>query len=192
MKKIALMIGVLFCILNTNAQAIFPVEKSIDFYIAGKGYPKNAYLKDINNLFDKYLGNWTAKYNGRDYTFIITKGINSYDIGKEDILEIRYLVVNANGTVEEDTRNTVRPGIRGQFFNADHSTYMCHYYGKKAKCGQAGTLYFSPEINPNQMTLSLITKAMLIADGECLDFDPDTQQIFPLMRLEQFMTLIKQ
>lgn len=74
MKKLILIIIVIFGINIANAQTEAPIENWINYVKS-----KNIYFKDVNNLFNKFLGTW--EYNNGNQYFKITfyKQIKTFD-----------------------------------------------------------------------------------------------------------------
>jgi hypothetical protein len=181
MKKIIIIGIIIITTLSCNAQQIIPIEKIIDYRRTETGLPEGLiYLKDVNNLLDKYVGIWKGTYDSKKYEFRITKFTETRERVKEDILLIRYIITEANGTEIENT--TMLPDnnylvVRGDYI--DRSSYLLTYIGKKGNCGQSGTIFISTSIksNYNQMLLSLEPEQMLISAKDCPN--GRAQQIIP-------------
>jgi hypothetical protein len=170
MKRIVLLGCMLTLALSCKAQAVIPVEKVIDFIKANKGIPAGIYLKDVNNLFGKYVGTWQGSYNNRNYTFFVVKYTdNSRHI--EDEIEIRYVITNPNGSVVMDTRNEPDAGeyvISGDYFSKDASYYVMIYGGRESKCGQFGSIYVSVKNSSDRvMSLMLVPGKFFIDEKDC-------------------------
>lgn len=72
--------------------------------------PNNAYLKDLNNELNPYIGLYKATFEGNEITLFITKDIYKFfDLYSkkyyQDVLSIKYIVKNSSGTVLQDTKN---------------------------------------------------------------------------------------
>ncbi len=72
--------------------------------------PNNAYLKDLNNELNPYIGIYKANFEGNEITLYITKDIYKFfDLYSkkyyQDVLSIKYIVKNSSGTVLQDTKN---------------------------------------------------------------------------------------
>jgi hypothetical protein len=170
MKKaiiITLFTGFVF---SCEAQ-ILPIEKKIDFIIAGNGIPENIiYFQDHNNLLNKFTGIWKGTYGDKIFEFRILK--NTYKPGriKEDILIIRYLITSVSGVIIEDTRDLTDSNplvIKGDYIES--STYALRYIGTDIQCGQAGTIFIDwlKDSNKTKMTLFLEPEQMIISSEKC-------------------------
>src|SRR5690606_13097731 len=69
MKSIGIIIILALFALSCKAQ-IIAVE---DFEDYPNELADGAYIKDINNVLGKYVGNWKGTYNNRNYEFRIIK-----------------------------------------------------------------------------------------------------------------------
>jgi len=151
--------GCLFLIaLSCNAQ-IVPVEQ-LENFTKANGIPDGTYFKDINHLFDKYVGTWKGSYNNKEYTFYITKytEVDTDFKFSQDMILVRYLITNPDGSIVEDTRNLPDDDglvITGSEFSSKFESYYMRYGGREAKCGQNGTLALRPK-EGNQMTVCLL------------------------------------
>lgn len=104
MKKSILLGFILFSTLSCKAQ-IIPIESKKNYIGTGISLPDNVtYIKDVNNILDRYVGIWKGDYDGKNYQLIITKYINTYNGIMEDCLLMRYLITGVNGAIIEDTR----------------------------------------------------------------------------------------
>lgn len=173
--------------ITTNAQpSIVPVEKTAEYVDADIKIPDDTYLKDVNHLLDKFIGTWKGTYNNRNYTFIITQYTDAYNSLLEDLLLMRYLITDQNGTVIEDTRSLDNKDtyvIEGRFFIKNKTnSYLLTYIGKKAKCGQTGQIHISTSkyvpVNPTQMKLNFIPEHIMINETDCPGFTL-AEQIMP-------------
>jgi ribulose-5-phosphate 4-epimerase/fuculose-1-phosphate aldolase len=169
MKKI-LTIGCLFIIaLSCRAQGIVAVEQSYNYYLAGNGIPDGTYFKDINNLFNNYVGTWKGVYKNRNYTFYITKHTKTFYNVTEDEILVRYLITNLDGSIVEDTRSNADDGdyiISGDMFSKNADYYYMIYAGKDADCGQSGDLILRPK-SPTQLKISLLQEKILLDPAAC-------------------------
>ncbi len=144
MKKIIFIIVIFFTIFSCKAQTIILVE---DFENYDRELPDNVYVKDVNNLLDKYVGVWKGTYLNKNYEFRIIK-ITDNDIKlqyKEDKLLIRYKITD---NVRNELVNTLNlPNdnkyiINGKYL-ANSGGYLLNYLGLKGECGQNGDVYIS-------------------------------------------------
>lgn len=171
MKKLIVLGCMLIIAISCKAQTIVPVEKSIDYMIAGNGIPDGTYLKDVNNLLNKYIGTWKGTYEGKNYTFVITKFKDVFLGITEDKLLIRYLITTTNGVVIEDTRSlsdTSTYVIEGSFFSKDLSYYGLNFFGKNSICGNQGTVFIRMKNTTNtSMSLTFMQSMETIAEDNC-------------------------
>ena len=106
MKKI-IIVTAIFCISLSCKSQIIPVE-GIQEYLSNNNIhsvPEGAYIKDVNNLYDNFIGEWQATYNNRIYTFYVTEEITFYFNIQYDQLFMKYLITELDGTIVIDTRD---------------------------------------------------------------------------------------
>lgn len=188
MRKIALTAILLLSVLHGKAQNIVPVEKSIDYWNAHKGIPAGTYLKDVNNLFSKFIGTWKGTINNKTYTFFITKKTETSYGSSEDQLVIEYLIIdNLLGYAIEDTRITPRPPLTGRFFQKDLAYYILSYSGEYSKCGREGSVYIK-KANDNTITLRLVPQPDAHSFYDC----PGGKILDQILPTEIPVALIKQ
>ena len=108
-----------------------------------KGYSEGTYIKDVNNVLDKYVGTWKGTYDDKSYIFYVTKLTNNYNNFIQltfDLLLVRYTITDAGGNTIEDT--TKLPDdhelvIEGQYMD-EGGKYVLDYIGREFFCGQGG------------------------------------------------------
>lgn len=190
MKNIIFLGLTLFFALIIKAQpSTIPVENKITFFNSQISIPDDTYLKDVNHLFDKYIGTWKGIYNNRNYTFIITKETHAYRGLLEDRLIMRYTITGINGTIIEDTSTLLNESpfvIKGYIFNEITTQYILNYTGKNYKCGQSGQINISVN-NLSQMKLNYFPDNNMIDDVDCPNL-VGAEEIMP----ENGIWLIKQ
>lgn len=171
MKKILILGFIVLSIISCKAQTIVPIERMGDYIDAGDGIPDNTYLKDVNNLLDKYVGTWKGDYLGKNYTLFITKTTYTFDKVTFDELRIRYLIISSNNIVLEDTRNSLDNNtyvIRGYYFNKNLTSYASNFTGKKSMCGNAGTVFIRIKNATNTlMSFGFEPDKIMISEGTC-------------------------
>lgn len=191
MKKITVLGCVLLFTMSCKAQTIVPVEKSIDYIVAQNGIPKDTYLKDVNNLFSRYLGTWKGTFENNNYTFIITKVKDAFLGVSEDKLRVRYLITSLNGSILEDTRNlsdTSPYVIEGSYFSKGAASYVLNYLGKNSQCGQKGTVFIRMKnATYTEMSLTFEPAKVFLTEDTCLGLKL-AKQILP----KEGMRLTKQ
>ncbi len=72
--------------------------------------PNGAYLKDINNELNPYIGIYKASFNSKEITLYITKQEHKLEESSQknyymDVLVIKYIVKNPSGVILQDTQN---------------------------------------------------------------------------------------
>lgn len=170
MKKIVIFGLLTLAFFNCKAQVvplqqIIPVEQVIDTYDIVPD--ENAYIKDINDVFDSYIGTWSGTLNNKNYTFIISKTTIVFDEEYnilQDILIMKHIIVDANTSqVIEDTTNLPNNDApcTGMIFRTTSQpglTYVFSYIGievNKVACGQNGDVFITLTNNNTQMYLLL-------------------------------------
>ncbi|QMU65980.1 MAG: hypothetical protein GKR88_17985 [Flavobacteriaceae bacterium] len=156
MKKIIFILTSVFITYSCKAQ-IIAVE---DFENYNQELPDNAYIKDINNILDKYVGTWKGIYDSKSYEFKVIKVTeNNTDLKyKEDLLLMRYKITDSSNNVIESTLNlsdTSNFIIRGNYLS-NRGSYVLNYIGLNDECGQNGTIFISIyDTNNTKMKLYL-------------------------------------
>ena len=184
MKKILILGFIILMNLSCKAQ-ILPVENKINYINSENGIPRNIiYIKDVNNVLDKYIGTWKGIYNNRNYEFSIVKITNKPGRITEDRLMMRYVISESNGTIIEDTRalpDTSPYVIEGDYI--DGSFYELYYGGKESLCGQKGSIIIDiqPNSNNNTMRLLFLPQQEILSLKDCPN--GSATQIMPLNNL---------
>ncbi|MCO6174886.1 hypothetical protein NHF50_07485 [Flavobacterium sp. NRK F10] len=168
----------------SSSQNIIPIEDYITYpYDVPEGY----YIKDVNNLFDKYIGTWTGIYDGKNYEFVVTKYTSSFLEIAMDELIIRYKITDAStGNVIIDTTPLLDDSpmmITGSYLDENGETYHLEYMGEDFICGQNGYVLIAVVNNNTQMNLAYAVKGEKTTD--CLT--GTAEQVLP-----PFITLTKQ
>ncbi|MDQ7917147.1 hypothetical protein RBU60_06130 [Mesonia sp. MT50] len=183
-----LIIAVVSCKAQTlpSPQNIIPVEQQIINRNNEIEVPDNTYYKDINNLFDKYIGVWTGNYNNKSYEFVISK-INKSFLGiTVDELIIKYKITDNNGNILVNTTNLPDDDllvIEGDYLDENGETYHLYYIGENYKCGQNGYITMAVVNNGTQLNFGLSVEGEMTQSCQT----GPAEQIFP-----EFMTLNKQ
>lgn len=107
MKTIFLKI-ILILVLAVNTISCKAQQLPLNTFM--KDIPANAYVKDLNNELNPYIGTYKANYNGHEITLFITKEenrptkrMNKYFY--RDVLSIKYIVKNSSGVILQSTQN---------------------------------------------------------------------------------------
>ncbi len=183
MKK-TLLIGLIFlCTICCKAQNILPVEKVIEYRNSETGIPQNiTQIKDLNGLLNKFIGIWKGDYNSKNYEFRIVKHTRQSTTRNlsEDELLIRYKIIEANGTVLENTLDLANDSpyvIHGSYL-ASSGSYVLYYQGKEHKCGQNGDVFIRVLNNTNDLKMKLFLN---VAGEMYADLCPNgaVQQMLP-------------
>lgn len=191
MKNIITLIILLLVTLSCKAQQIVPVEKAIAYRDADQSIPDGTYLKDVNGLFNKYLGIWKGTIDNKNYTFVISKYKHDFLGISKDKLLIRYLITTSSGTVIEDTRSLPDNSIyviKGDYFGKKALYYISYYMGKNYTCGQSGNVFIAETKIPSQI------KLFLSPDREMMDVQkcPGQKVAEQLLPVENEVLLTKQ
>lgn len=181
--------------LSCKAQ-ILPVENVINYINQDLEIPENTtHIKDVNNLFDEFIGTWTGSHNNKLYELRIEiyTDIRYNGTLKEDMLLVRHKVEDNNGIIIDDTTNLPDTNplvISGSYFLENGETYRLSYYGVDSSCGQEGNVYIavinSSSVNNPQMNFYFTQKHDTIDPNECPE---DVTFPFPV---ETQLILIKQ
>lgn len=139
---------------NISTQQIIAVEEHINYYNNEIEIPDNTYFKDVNNLFDEFIGTWQGSYNNKNYAFIISKVHTQSSIRpiSYDKLMINYKVTDNNGNILVDTTNLPNSNLlvlQGQWFIENGETYQLSYYGVEEECGDFGDIWITVNNNNN-------------------------------------------
>ena len=131
------------------------------------------YVKDINNLLNKYVGTWKGSYNEKFYEFNFTKKINDGSSGTNvtrDRIIGRAKVINSNGTILYNTLNEPNDNdtnFFGRNFQPDLEAYMVYFVGNSA-CVEYGDVYLRIyPATPNQMTVYFHPDNDISVEGSC-------------------------
>ncbi len=146
MKRITVILIAFLNILSCKS----PLITIEDFEDYPHDLPDGAYIKDVNNILDKYVGTWNGTYHNKNYEFVVVKYTADYTNNaslnfKEDLLLIRYKITDSLGKVLANTLkvpNGDKYIIRGSYL-AKSGSYVLSYLGLNGKCGQNGTVYIS-------------------------------------------------
>ena len=137
------------------------------------GPPYGLYVKDINGIFNQYLGNWTYQNGIEKITFTIKK-ITKQFLPKYsnygDFIVADYKYIDANGTVIIDT------SLLSDNSNSiyDYKIYSpCPRNGvldcsfKDVPLNKSASIIFSPVAgNPNQMSYRLVNYGQTVVEGQ--------------------------
>ncbi len=180
MKKLLQILIICFGIYSCKAQNIIPVENYRQYLDDEIEIPDGSYIKDVSNLLDKYVGIWKGSYNNRNYEFVVMKRTVSFLRITVDQLNIKYKIVNSDGSILENTLNLSDESIlviKGNYLARTKTYYVLDYLGRDTACGQEGFIFIKVYgIGYNNMSLFLEPGRDLI-DGEACP--NGTTQILP-------------
>lgn len=170
--------------LSCKAQ-IIAVE---NFNTYNKDLEDGAYIKDVNNVLNKFIGTWRGNHNNINYEFKIIKKTISYLGIKEDMLLMRYKITSNNGSVIENTLSLPNdsPFVMQNGYVAKSGSYVFSYIGKNVACGQNGWVFMGVLNNSNNKKAKLFLSVKGETYPECTT--GAAEQILPMEQIE----LIKQ
>ena len=189
MKKI-IIIAAIFCASLSCKSQIIPIE-GIQEYLSDNNIssvPEGAYLKDVNGLFDGFIGEWQATYNGRVYTFYIAKEtiFRERTLITRDKLYMKYLITELDGTVVLDTQEEEGNSVFGDKFTDNLEFFIFGFGGEKSKCGSRGDIYIKHAASSNPITpqiqIGLLYRGGVVGVNEalCGDFVLEESPLYPL------------
>ncbi len=176
MKRSILTIVVIILALSCKAQ-IIAVE---DFQKYPAEIPEGAYVKDVNHLLDKYIGNWKGIYSKNNYTYELQiKKIKKEVLGIYiDKLIMRYRITDNNGNEVFSTLSLPNESpyvIKGRYLSHTKTHYVLNYIGEEVECGQSGDIFIYLE-KTNKDKLYLILSPSI----DMIDCKESAEQILPL------------
>ncbi|WP_267406869.1 MULTISPECIES: DUF6705 family protein [unclassified Chryseobacterium] len=134
--------------------------------------PPNAYKKDLNNELDSYTGIYTASFQSKEITLYITKiehvlQKSSRKNYYSDILDIKYIIKNVNGSVLQDTKNDINSKIK--FFSIQTrptlNTIIFFYSGTNCNVGWGDI--FLKKISPTQISWEYHPDDIILDESRC-------------------------
>ena len=186
MKQIIILISLLLTFYSCKAQVI-PIENFHDY---PDDIPNGAYIKDVNNLLDKYIGTWKGNYQGDTFEFRIVKLKDNFLGISVDELHLRYKITDNNGNTILDTTNLPSSNylvVKGRYLSKEAGHYVLSYVGEGGNCGQKVDIFISVSSStPTSMSFYFHLGHDMVYLGDCPNGIPE--QIIPT---EQF-TLTKQ
>ncbi|WP_411811038.1 DUF6705 family protein [Chryseobacterium scophthalmum] len=165
MRSIILCIGI-FIVLSCKAQ-----QNSLPLNTLMGNIPQGAYVKDLNNELNPYIGTYKTNYKGNEITLFIIKEENrpinrSTKTFFRDALSIKYTVKNSSGLILQDTYSNNSSNI--QLYSLRVRSYdnsvAFYYSGTNCKVGwgsivlkKLNSTQLSWEYNPNSRILDEAT-----------------------------------
>jgi len=132
------------CKAQIYPRGIIPVENFAEYQ--GEIHDRD-YIKDVNNLLDKYEGTWIGTYSGKEYKVAIEKKKSNFLGITGDILLLRYKITDSNGQEIINTLNISDEDTRivdGEYLENGGEPgeyYVMDYLGEESMCGQKGSIY---------------------------------------------------
>lgn len=172
MKNYITIIALFILSLSCKAQYnnIVPIE-NYHSYVENNNITQGTYLKDVNNVLNKYVGTWKGEFNGKQYTIKAHKSSRTTTSGKmkEDLIYIRYIIKDANGNVIEKTiGDSNTSALQGNLFDKDNpDVYSLLYWGKddqEIKCGNIGDMFIETLENGTKLKMYVRPEFMVFAD----------------------------
>ena len=190
MKNIFIIGFLILTILSCKAQNILPVEELVNYLGTNGGIPRNiTYVKDVNNLLNKFTGTWKGNYNNLNYEFSVFKITRTSNLRPltYDELIIKYKITDSLGNVIEDTTTLLNDSvyvIKGRYL-AKTGSYVLNYIGRDSNCGQNGNIFMGVLSGTRGTKMQLF----LYPDGKTSDCTKQGEtQILPT----EVITLTKQ
>lgn len=188
MKKTILLI-IIFAAISCNAQRTISLEQAYEYDMSDEGFPDDiAYIKDVNNRLDQFVGIWKGNYGGKQYEFRFEKKIKfgEYSIKRDQIIG-RAFIKNPNNQIIYNTINTPDNKTYFSGINMQKTTYMLDFVANDA-CNDFGVVFIEiSKNNPNIMYLNFDRDKTWYDPRKCPNFD----SYVPLLPKEK-MTLTKQ
>ena len=187
MKKSLFILVITFGFLTCKAQHIIPIEEVVNYHDDENGVMGDkdyVYVKDVNNVLGKYIGDWAGSQNGKSYFFRISKITTDDGELKIDKLLMRYTITESNGTVIENTLNLPDSKVRTGGGYMDKTVYVFNYHGENSSCGRNGTIF----TEVRQVNGAAVLRLFLVEGGELWDCDtpvPQTMPTEPIMAAKQ-------
>lgn len=147
MKKIIILV-IFISNLSCKAQTmvlenIIPIEQQVFDKNNEIEVIENTYYKDVNDLFNKYVGVWTGNHLGNHFIFNVSKITynSSRRSFKVDKLIIKYKITDSSGNILANTLDVSDNDlsvITGDYLDENGETYHLDYMGENFVCGQNG------------------------------------------------------
>ncbi|SHE94664.1 DUF6705 family protein [Chryseobacterium takakiae] len=148
MKSVLLLI--IFTVVSCKSQQISPMNTPF------LDIPKGAYLKDLNNELNPYIGAYKANFNSNEITLFITKQENKLEqTGQKnyymDALIVKYIVKNLSGVILQDTQNNVTD-IELYIIGTSPSKNAITFYYSGTNCSVGWGDIYLKKINATQIS----------------------------------------
>ena len=157
--------------------------------------PPFNYVKDVNNVLNKYVGDWKGTFNGLTYEIrFIKKEYQGEDIKDDRLIgRIRITTAPSGGfaslTIFDNFGETddAKTGFTGSRLQSDLKGYMAYFVGEAPEgCINYGMVYITVlDSSPNQMKLDFFPDYDTVVE----DCPTSFQTTFPV---KQVINLTKQ
>ncbi|VDH03645.1 hypothetical protein [Bergeyella zoohelcum] len=150
MKNTIYLLFLAFCIsFNVNAQNVYPLGTS---FIS---LPDKAYLKDLNNELDSYIGKYAAMDNGKIIELNITKHLKveapgtANNIYYQDVLRVKVVIKNQQGQLIYENFTHPDDEFKSTFIMPARDTLVFYYSGTNCAVGWGSI--FLKKLNATQI-----------------------------------------
>ncbi|MCC2591323.1 DUF6705 family protein [Chryseobacterium sp. MFBS3-17] len=189
-KKYQILLVVLLINISIKAQQIHPLNSN------PYTLPTHSYMKDLNQDLDTLVGTWKAAFDGKSYTFYISKSINklnnTLDI-YQDMLSIRYTIKTENEVlILQDTQNLNfnttydKHAIYSYKTEDNGNSVLFTYSGTNCGVGWGGIEI--TKLNNNQFLWKYSPNSSLLNDSNC----PSGQDLKVYLPVSQDLVFTKQ
>ena len=160
-QKILIVSVLVLCFTYIKAQQVVPAEEKQSFLLSyvETQYPDNIYFQDVNNVLDKYLGNWV--YNDGTHYFEINVSLvenrqASFSGRTEfnDLLVIQYRYLESGVEVYNTLNDNERFAMRMSYTYEDNRTNF-HYEEPTNACVRAHNAYLRIDYLPEDSSNSI-------------------------------------
>lgn len=133
--------------------------------------PQNAYVKDLNNELNPYVGTYKANFQGNEITLFITKLEKKLEKRTNksfyrDALIIKYVVKNSTGVVLQDTKNGIADiELYSTRIRSYDKSVIFYYSGTNCRVGWGDI--FLKKLNATQFSWEYRPDDIIIDDSRC-------------------------
>lgn len=133
--------------------------------------PNNAYVKDLNNELNPYIGTYKANFQGNEITLFITKEENKLEVRSKkqfyrDALVVKYIVKNSLGQVLQDTVNNSTSIELYSSSPSPSQNNIIFYYGG-TNCGVGWGDVYLKKLNATQISWEYRPDDIILDSSRC-------------------------
>lgn len=159
-------------LLNLTIITILCKSQTLPLNTLMDNIPQGAYVKDLNNELNPYIGVYKGNYEGNEITLFINKVEHKFEkrTNKDyfmDVLDVKYIVKNSSGLVLQNTSRGNFPNIElyslGVNYNNNSVTF--YYSGTNCKVGW-GSINLK-KLNSTQLSWEYYPNSRIINDTTC-------------------------